>query len=387
MSDTVVLLLDTARVVGVSSRKDETPWESPWNGIASAEFVRELENRFGEISQFVLVVGLGFLEIARPELPPLPVDAQIALLRRDADRYFPIDGSVAVAFVDGIGFAMTSAQLAAWVRSLEQIGRVVSCFALPALCTRALPNGEYSISTAGDDVSRIVVTDGQLRDVRRIARGDDSEPATRHSLKNTREFDVFRVLQSASRSQDAPASAQLLDDSLQSTFARRRATAILRSCAMLACAIALLAWSADRWRSREVQAMRTLVTTLRTNATAAQLAATRVALATSERRLLHSADSASTSGSGAHDVLARLGMIVPKDAFVTRLEWDGSAWRIDGSASDAARLVPLLDADSLFSEVRTVGASTRFLDAGKSRESFSIAFRTLPAVGGARGAP
>jgi hypothetical protein len=51
-------------------------------------------------------------------------------------------------------------------------------------------------------------------------------------------------------------------------------------------------------------------------------------------------------------------------------------WRIDGSALDAPRIVPLLDSSPAFDDVRIVAASTRFLDRGQQRESFSIAFRT-----------
>jgi len=59
-----------------------------------------------------------------------------------------------------------------------------------------------------------------------------------------------------------------------------------------------------------------------------------------------------------------------------RLEWNGSEWRIDGSANDAAVLVPLLDADAQFVGVRAAAPSTRYLENGRSRSSFSIVFQT-----------
>ena len=101
-------------------------------------------------------------------------------------------------------------------------------------------------------------------------------------------------------------------------------------------------------------------------------------------QLLRVADSLNSAGTTPSAILARLGALLPKDAFVQRLDWDGNAWRIDGSASDAPRIVPLLDADAYFSDVRIVAASTRFLDAGKQRESFSIAFRAKSPTSGGR---
>ena len=72
--------------------------------------------------------------------------------------------------------------------------------------------------------------------------------------------------------------------------------------------------------------------------------------------------------------------------FVQRLDWDGTVWRIEGSAANAPAIVPMLDSDALFSDVRIVAATTRFLDMGRQRESFSISFQTRHS-GGANGAP
>ena len=147
-----------------------------------------------------------------------------------------------------------------------------------------------------------------------------------------------------------------------------------------------LAWSADRWRERERTAATQRLTQLSSDAAPAQRAALRLDRALAEQQLLGVADSLNSAGTTPSAMLARLGVLLPRDAFVQRLDWDGNAWRIDGSAADAPRIVPLLDADAHFSDVRIVAASTRFLDAGKQRESFSIAFRAKsPASGGRSG--
>ena len=105
----------------------------------------------------------------------------------------------------------------------------------------------------------------------------------------------------------------------------------------------------------------------------------RLELARAELNLLAPQASASAAA-----VLARLGGVLPRDAFVQRLDWDGTVWRIDGSATNAPAIVPMLDGDSMFADVRIVAATTRFMDMGKQRESFSISFQTRQA-GGANG--
>jgi hypothetical protein len=298
--------------------------------------------------------------------------ARQALLQRDADRYFPIEGRVATTWRDGLAFAMSAELLGQWARAFAELGPLDAIVALPTATADAGLSGKLTASYAtefADGEHSVITTHGDvLTDARRVGglRGPGDATA----------LDVSRVAAALLGSASPALSSQLLDTPLLLQLQRRRRDRVWRSAAGLAAAVVLLAWSADRWRERSVGALEEQVRSLSVAAASSRSALQRLDRAATERALLATADSAERSGTSAAQVLARLGALLPADAFVQRLDWDGTAWRIDGSAVDAPRIVPLLDADARFTDVRVVAASTRFLDAGKQRESFSIAFRT-----------
>ena len=383
MRGTISVLLDVSRIRALASATGATLVEVAWDPNAPADGARRLRDAIGSpsnASSIVLVIGLGYLEIARPELPPLAPDARRALLLRDADRYFPIEGGVAVAWADGIAFAMPEQLLASFVRAFEEIGVITAVVALPQAVARARQDGSYSTEAARGEQGLIVVRDGTLREVRRVI----VDPSRDAASSSVRDLDVSTALRAASTAQSAPVTEQLLDQATSDAVQRRRRGRLWRSAALLAASLVALAWSADRWRERELTAATQRLTQLSSDAAPAQRAALRLDRALAEQQLLGVADSLNSAGTAPSAMLARLGVLLPKDAFVQRLDWDGNTWRIDGSAADAPRIVPLLDADAHFSDVRIVAASTRFLDAGKQRESFSIAFRAKSPTSGGR---
>lgn len=382
MSGFMAVLLDATRIRAMSSASGAKVVEVAWDPTMPQDGVRRLRNTVGasSSSSIVLVVGLGFLEIAHPELPPLDAEARRVLLLRDADRYFPLEGEVAVAWQNGFAFAMPERALSSFVGAFEDLGSVDVVLALPHAVARAGTDGVYATDAAPGERGTITLREGAVSEVRRTAA-----PVGNGSADTApRELDVPRVLLAALNSRLAPIPDQLLETNLAATFARRQRSRMWRSAALFAAALVASAWIADRLRDRELAHVEEQLAALTTAAAPAQRAALRLDRALTEQRLLASADSLNSSGTTPAAILALLGALLPKDAFLQRLEWDGTAWRIDGSASDAPRIVPLLDADAHFADVRIVAASTRFLDAGKQRESFSIAFRTKPPIVGAR---
>ena len=58
-----------------------------------------------------------------------------------------------------------------------------------------------------------------------------------------------------------------------------------------------------------------------------------------------------------------------------KIEAHGRDWRIEGTAPSASAIIPILDATGQFADIHALGASNRFQDAGRTVESFTIAFR------------
>jgi hypothetical protein len=77
-------------------------------------------------------------------------------------------------------------------------------------------------------------------------------------------------------------------------------------------------------------------------------------------------------------VLAALGERLPAGATVLRVQVRGDDWQIDGTAPDAAAIVPLLDRDERFEGVRFLSASARFREGDRTYGTFSIALRVRP---------
>ncbi len=389
----IALLLDATHVRVLPEPAGRAMLDVPWTPSEPAAAVRRLQEALGSAHSLVLVVGLGWLEIARPELPPLDASLRQQLLVRDADRYFPLPAAAAASWSDGLAFAMSAATLAEWVRAFSALGTVDAVVTLPWACARSGIRGLVQVGGGPGEIGLITVREGAVEEARRVpAMEPAAMQANAPDASKAQLLDVAAVLRAATDAVEVSLDAQLLDADTRRQIERRRASRVLRSVVLFAAALVALSWSADRWRARTYESLRSESTRLASAAEPARLALLRVQRAELEVTLLDSAARVAASGKTPSVVLARLGSVLPRDAFVQRLDWDGTLWRLDGSALDAPRIVPLLDADPVFTDVRILAASTRFPDGGRQRESFSIAFSTQgnaslsagPARGGAR---
>jgi len=138
MSAAISLLLDADAVRVVRDGDDATPTAAiAWSPDDPAAMVDAVRAHVGSPSAIVIVVGLGLLEIAQPDLPPMEVGARRAVLWRDGDRYFPIEEPVAVACADAFAFAVPVRLLERWVRAIRTLGPV-----------RAIASAHTATSTA-----------------------------------------------------------------------------------------------------------------------------------------------------------------------------------------------------------------------------------------------
>jgi hypothetical protein len=172
---------------------------------------------------------------------------------------------------------------------------------------------------------------------------------------------------------------QLLTAALHDRLARRRRQGWWRSSVLVACGAAVLAAGYDRHQARALTRLE-----LREQALLAMLEPARAARARMERARLELAQlgslaEAAGAATAPLPLLAALGELLPDDAVVDRLAWDGIMWRLDGSARDAAALVPRLAADPRLREVRSAAPSQQFTEGGVVRRSFAITLRTAEA--------
>ena len=139
--------------------------------------------------------------------------------------------------------------------------------------------------------------------------------------------------------------------------------------------IALAGLSADRWRARTLEALQGEVTSRREAAAPGQAALAARSRLGAEVALLSQGAPMRNTALGA---LAAISNALPRDAVILSVHAVGRDWQVDGTASSAAALVPVLDRDGRFENVRILSASSRFRDGPRTRETFSIALRVRP---------
>lgn len=147
-------------------------------------------------------------------------------------------------------------------------------------------------------------------------------------------------------------------------------------------ALGWLAFAASLWgiaravelrADRRLGALTTQVRRLETAAAAAVAAQARLQRTQEERQQL-------TAPAGVESplaVLVRLGERLPADVVLQELGWDGDGWRLQGSARNAETVLPRLSAAG-FADVRSLAPTTRFVEGGRQRSSFTVGFRTPP---------
>lgn len=370
MTRRTALILEVDHMLVVPAQAGRTThtvaW-SPGNPGESLEALRHaLRQSGGPPRDLLLIVGLGFLEPVRHGLPPVSVSVRQQMLRADRDRFFVCGAEVATAVDGEWAVAVDAALLHLWWDTLTQVAPVRAVLALPEAVRLAGMVGAWQVGAGPGEHGLIIVAERGLTEVRR-SRAIPADVAT--------PLDVAACARGLLGLLAIPMADQLLDARLEQSLASRERRRIGRSGLLAASALLALAWAANDRQARTLAKLETERARLEVLAAPALAAQQRLLKASEEHRLLDLAAQGAHSAAAPLAVLARLGSLVPSDAFVQRLEWNGLRWRIDGSAGNASRLIPLLDADSVFAEVQSLAPSTRFLDAGQARSSFSIGFR------------
>ncbi|QJR35659.1 PilN domain-containing protein [Gemmatimonas groenlandica] len=376
MSRPLCLLLDGEFVSALPRDGAATATRVAWRPEAPLPMVESLRSAFGAPTGLVVIVGLAFLEIAEPQLPPVPNDARVRMLQRDSDRYFALREPAAVATDGSVAFAMSSALLTSWLDALSAWSPVRAVVTVAAAAALGGHDGRWTADAGDGSTGQLTIREGRVQSARRLRGGGDAAE---------RPLTIAELTGGAWRAAAGTLDLQLLDSAMRERAQRQRARRWWQSAVFAAAALVLLAWSVDRWRERQLVALQQEAQTLEQSTAGARAAQQRLLRAQGEQTAIAAADRRAVLADAPPAVLARLGELLPRDAFIQRLEWNGTEWRIDGSANDAAALVPLLDADAQLVGVRAAAPSMRFLENGRSRSSFSIVFQTLGAPAPTRG--
>lgn len=384
MSASIALVFDQSTVTVVINGVEKSH-VIPFSPDAPLEMMDAVRRVAASPSAIVMVVGLAHLEVATPDLPPLGIHERLALLRRDADRYFPLTEPVAVASVNTVAVATPSAALTRWVDAANTVGPVRAIVSAAQLCTHIVPHGTVTIAAGSGETGEVTVHNDVVQSVRRIPSATVPATSADHRPRQTHDASAAHLGQVALTCVRLPLQLQLLDQPLLARMRRTRTRRLATAGALLGVALILLVWSADRWRDQVLVATQTRASELETQVGPAEQALERQRQAVAEVAMVRMATQRATAADAPLQVLASITRVLPKDTFVQRISWDGTQWLVEGTTDNAPRLVPLLDADQRFRDVHVASPGQRFLDAGRQRESFAINFGMQR--GGADGTP
>ncbi|HEY7566438.1 MAG TPA: PilN domain-containing protein [Gemmatimonadaceae bacterium] len=354
--------------------------EVPWNPEAPSDAVELLRARFGTGAASVrLAIDPTLLRVKALQLPEVASGEQWRAIALQPARYFAeqTDTPLAVAWhgESRLAFAIDAARLQHWVREFSTLGAVTAMLPSPlAIAATSLPDGTYAVASTAESVATATISGSRLT-AARVARRGNAGPV--HALP------PYGMLGGEWRAAGGAASSRVTEDweSLTTTHTqrglrRRRMRGIFTAAA--ACVVALIAALAalDFARSTYEARLDRAIAAAEQDAQPGLALRRRLAGLEREAQVLR----APSSTLDAVQTLAVISELLPREIVVTRLRMTGDEWQASGRAHGgrAASIVPALERDRRFIDVRLTSPSTRFREDAQQFESFSVAFRVRP---------
>ncbi len=352
----------TIRAVAVSGFGGRTTRsaEAVWDGTDAAAAIGTLQRELGRATQVGVAIGLPHLHVSYVDLPAAAFSDRESMLSLEPERYFATVETLTTSLAprSSIAFGAPAEWLDKLTRQIETWGPITRVEAIPL----ALARSERSSVTVACEGGNVTVADGAIVSVRRAPIDADSVGSTarRH----------FAAAEAVARGVHDPLIGTLMRpiERRAVTSRRWRGVAVAAVAAVAGIVFCGAAW--DQSRDRYLTALESVAAQRMEEVVPALEAQQRVALAQQEVALLTARVS---EHSRVAVSLAAISSLLPRDVVVLNARASGADWQIDGTARDAAALVPLFDQDPRFDNVRTLAASTRFRDGNRTRESFSIA--------------
>jgi len=352
-----------------------------WDPRAPADAVAVLRQNVGEVSSIAIAVGLEFLHVKQVKLPPVSREERRRILLLEPDRFFPIEsGEIVVSVSDesDLVFAADAELVDSWIAALEHWAPVNGIEAAPVSLARALRkagirSGTFTLPAGPGEYGSIEIADNVLRTARRaVGDAPRAAPIARGGGGVAEEY--LTGLGAAQGIDDDP-DAMLVSNTVHRRLRKRRVNSLTVAALNCALALAFFVASVDRWRSRALDELETDIAAVTPKAAAGAALQSRLAQIDVE--------SSAVAEVGEHRsdpvaVLAALSRRLPREATVMSARADGDRWQIDGTAQDAAALIPVLAAELRFEDVRFLSASSRFRENGRGYETFSIGFHARP---------
>jgi hypothetical protein len=389
-----------------SPRTFEVEWDPDLPGPA----VAQLAAAMGQTRVVAAAIHPSLLRVRRLDLPPLPLGERRRALETEPDRHFAVLDQALVFSLPGnadLVFAAPRTRVETWLESLAALGPVIrlepSAVAMGrALKVAGMPAAADLVRTDVDGgVEWCTFGEGRLQNARRIfgsdaavldAAFDGREPVPTfvdpwppsampngaseacrplpepHGLSRR-----FLAAYGAALNVEAGAEEGFLTESFQRRLLRRRTMRTAGALLALVAGITFLLLSWGAYRQRVEASLDNRLAQLRGQAAPVMELRTEV---DALERSLAELDRLRRIRPDVLGTLQALSTSLPADTWIRRLSASGGDWQMEGSADNAAALVPLLEGHPLIEDVRFVGATTRIERDNDAYDIFTLAFRT-----------
>ncbi len=373
------LTYDRIRAVSVArwGRKPNQTFEIRWDPRAPRDAVALLRQHLGEANAVCIAVGLAFLHAKNVQLPPVSSHERRGILTLEPDRFFAIESSaivVATRHDSDLVFAADAGLIESWISVFEEWAPVAVVEPAPSSAARGLKiagvrSGSFQISSSTDEHGIVELANGRVVSARRTDEASSSPKAL--ALPSARGVrGEFLVAYGAANGAEASLDEMLLPaGELKRARSRRRAS-VAKAGANFSLALVFAIAAFDRSLTRVLEKAQQEIQSLAPRVAGPSAVQSRLAQLDAESS---AARTAGTAHSDPVAVLAAISRRLPHDAIVMSVRADGDEWQIDGTARNAANIVPALDADPAFENVRSLSASSRFNEGNKTYETFSVA--------------
>ena len=355
--------------------------EMPWDPARPLEAVNALRAQVGALQGVALTIGLGVLEVARLELPPVSAVERARIVELEPDRYFAAANreslAVTVSPDESIAFAAPASLLRSWIAAFETWAPVDWVESAPVSLARVLnaqSNATYAVEAAGKEVGLLQIAQGRLSSIRRTLdtrAAADARPVP--SLNGVPA--AFAAAMGVTLSRPRGSHAALAPHEWRRKLVSRHWSALVMNALGAVAALVFAVWAADRWRERTLSALEARIAVVEARGARADTALRMLRSRESEARTI---GDIATSRPDPHEALAAISAALPREATVLSARATGNDWQVDGTTTDASTLVPLLDRHVRFDSVRFLSASSRYRDGTRSYETFSIALHFRP---------
>jgi len=410
------------RAVGLSSwrRSSSRAIEIAWDPERPAEAFAALSGHFGRVGHVAAAVDLRLLHVKRLRLPDVSTSERRRILAMEPERFLPVRGAELVFAVrqqQDLVFAAPEALVALWLEGLRGLGPVERIEPAPFALARALSrlktrDALVLRSGQGGGVELTEIKDGRLARTRRLfgeigdaaeevpSSGDNGADGRSLYLAPWDETQARIVTDRCPGYKVEPAPAPpnldaaflaaygaalgdgedwretLLTPELESEIGRRRRTRLGLGIAAFVVAVVFAIASLDAYRERAERALDARITALQEQASEALALQARAETLGGELRALSEIQAEKPDPlNGLLDLTRRL----PAGTWIRSVRVADGEWQLDGYARDAAALIPTLEADPRFEDVRFLAATSRAQLGSETYENFSLALRTVRA--------